>query len=633
MKNNILRISFLFILTACCLGISGSSIHFTIKNKVKASQKWYVMAFNQLDYESAYKDSITTNGNSFTYNFDRDTIYAVSFYPQSAVEDDLGDYDSNRAINLILSKDMSFDVEAKSLADMIDFTVNGNDINADYAAYQAMSRSKFGLRMHNLSKEYSTIGENDTIKQQQINDEMEKFNAERSTFLSSYVNSNLDKDLSAYLLTDVPDSLFEVMCPKLSDSVRDGFFKPLLDAKTAEIKTNKEIEANNKKVADGIPAPDFTLKDINGKEVKLSDFRGKGVVLDFWGTWCYWCMKGIPEMRRHYQKLQSNVEFVSIDCMDKSIEKWKRVVKDSALYWTQLRNGVGDSDVAVLYGVQGYPTKIVIDSNGNIVKRFVGEVPEFYTTIDSLFEPKMPEAYDSQRLLEYVTYDMPEDGSDYLSAILDRVDKKVGREDFRERLKADLVCDFAENALSVDPKKYVDRVLADIKTDSLRQKVTLAYAQSKKNFGALWPGQPAPNIFFKDKTGKTLSLQDLRGKLLFIDIWGTWCVPCIEEIPYLKALYEKNKDNDKVLIMSIACDKQKDRQRWLNSLVKHKDMTWTQYQVTDEGNKILDSTYYVVGIPRFMVIAPDGKIVDSDAPRPSFENFNQYFSKIVEQYK
>lgn len=46
-------------------------------------------------------------------------------------------------------------------------------------------------------------------------------------------------------------------------------------------------------------APEFTLKDLDGKNFDLSSLRGKYVVLDFWGSWCGWCIKGIPEMKRH----------------------------------------------------------------------------------------------------------------------------------------------------------------------------------------------------------------------------------------------------------------------------------------------------------------------------------------------
>lgn len=56
---------------------------------------------------------------------------------------------------------------------------------------------------------------------------------------------------------------------------------------------------------------------------------GKAVVIDFWGTWCYWCIKGVSQMREYYQRLSQDVEFIGIDCWDNDEEKWRQVVKDS----------------------------------------------------------------------------------------------------------------------------------------------------------------------------------------------------------------------------------------------------------------------------------------------------------------
>lgn len=174
-------------------------------------------------------------------------------------------------------------------------------------------------------------------------------------------------------------------------------------------------------------------------------------------------------------------------------------------------------------------------------------------------------------------------------------------------------------------KPYMDRITVD----SLREKIEATLVKHRKEYGAIFPGQQAPDFTFRNEKGKLIHLSDLRGKLLFIDIWGTWCAPCIEEIPYIAQLQEKYKSNKNVHIMSIACDKESARPKWLAFLKKHKEMNWAQYQVTTEGNKILDDVYHVMGIPRFMIIDKDGIIIDADAPRPSFDTFNAFFDNIV----
>ena len=154
-----------------------------------------------------------------------------------------------------------------------------------------------------------------------------------------------------------------------------------MDAQVKKIKARKEAEA---KIKEGLPAPDFTLNDLNGQPLALSSLRGKYVVLDFWGSWCGWCIKGIPDMKKYYEKYKGKLEILGIDCRDTE-EKWKAAVEKHELPWLHVRNA-GDPDVSILYAIQGYPTKIVVDPEGKIAKIVVGEDPAFYEYLDELFK-------------------------------------------------------------------------------------------------------------------------------------------------------------------------------------------------------------------------------------------------------
>lgn len=137
--------------------------------------------------------------------------------------------------------------------------------------------------------------------------------------------------------------------------------------------------------ADGIEAPDFTLNDLNGKPLTLSSLRGKYVILDFWGSWCGWCIKGIPQMKEYYQKYAGKFEILGIDCNDPE-EKWKAAVEKYELPWLHVYNPRGDSKVLEQYEIQGFPTKIIVGPDGKIVKTIIGEDPAFYTFLDELFK-------------------------------------------------------------------------------------------------------------------------------------------------------------------------------------------------------------------------------------------------------
>ena len=137
--------------------------------------------------------------------------------------------------------------------------------------------------------------------------------------------------------------------------------------------------------ADASLAPDFELSDLQGNPLKLSSLRGKYVVIDFWGSWCIWCIRGFPHMKEAYAKYKDKMEILGVDCNDTE-SKWKAAVEEYALPWLQVR--CPDEQLQTLasqYNVEGFPTKVIIDPQGKIVKVVVGEDPAFYTFLDGLF--------------------------------------------------------------------------------------------------------------------------------------------------------------------------------------------------------------------------------------------------------
>ena len=155
----------------------------------------------------------------------------------------------------------------------------------------------------------------------------------------------------------------------------------------AEAPAQEQTEAKAEEdVTAGAQAPDFNYKDISGKEVNLKTFQGKYVVLDFWGIWCKWCVKGIPDMKKSYDMYKEKMEIVSIDNGDE-MDKLLPFIQENDMNWTHIMNDAkGNTDLCKLYQVQGFPTKVLIDPQGKIVEVFVGEVPEFYQKLDELLK-------------------------------------------------------------------------------------------------------------------------------------------------------------------------------------------------------------------------------------------------------
>ena len=171
----------------------------------------------------------------------------------------------------------------------------------------------------------------------------------------------------------------------LSDEVKNGRMKDIALKPINELEASEQREKESAaKQAPGVEAPDFTLNDINGNPFTLSSLRGKYVILDFWGSWCGWCIKGFPEMKQYYQKYKGKFEILGVDCSDTE-EAWKKAVSENQLPWLHVFNPQDNKNLQESYGITGYPTKIIVGPDGKIVKTIVGEDPKFYEFLDELF--------------------------------------------------------------------------------------------------------------------------------------------------------------------------------------------------------------------------------------------------------
>lgn len=200
--------------------------------------------------------------------------------------------------------------------------------------------------------------------------------------LLEYISVNSSRDISVYIMPQLSHENMGKSIKLIDEKVKTGIMAPYYNYMKADFDNEEKRLEAEKNIQPGKPAPDFTLKDLDGNDFTLSSLKGKYVVLDFWGSWCTWCIKGIPAMKEVYEQYKGKVEFVGIDCRDTE-EKWREAVKKYDIPWTNVRNGV-NSEVMSQYAVQGFPTKIVIDKKGTIVKVVVGEYPEFYETLKKI---------------------------------------------------------------------------------------------------------------------------------------------------------------------------------------------------------------------------------------------------------
>ena len=184
--------------------------------------------------------------------------------------------------------------------------------------------------------------------------------------------------------------------------------------------------------------------------------------------------------------------------------------------------------------------------------------------------------------------------------------QKIGDPELQEKAILSVLGDFFGGE---DPYNEAETVYTQAK-ELLRDSIQEAWLTEKYTiFQKLRPGAPAIDCEWSDVQGNTSRLSDLFGKVLYIDVWATWCGPCCAEIPYLEKLAEHYKNDPRLEIISVSVDA--NRKAWENKLAQDKPQ-WKQFL---QG--CFTDLYNINGIPRFILIDKSGKIITVDAPRPS----------------
>lgn len=155
--------------------------------------------------------------------------------------------------------------------------------------------------------------------------------------------------------------------------------------------------------------------------------------------------------------------------------------------------------------------------------------------------------------------------------------------------------------------------IAKVNNPKLRADLQALETKRMKEAMGLQAGHSSPLFNLPDTSGKQYNLTDFRGKVVYIDLWASWCGSCKQETPYLKKIVEQYKGNNQLQVISIAAFDAKNRARRYE-IIKKDQMDWLQLEDTNDA---FAKAYQANFIPRFIIIDKQGNIVDSDALRPS----------------
>jgi thiol-disulfide isomerase/thioredoxin len=194
-----------------------------------------------------------------------------------------------------------------------------------------------------------------------------------------------------------------------------------------------------------------------------------------------------------------------------------------------------------------------------------------------------------------------------------------------QEIKNDLLNNFrySFSPANTELERFYDLLMETSTDTAFEAAITKKYEVIKN----LTPGNVSPSFSYPDRNGNVVSLDDLKGKYVYVDVWATWCGPCKREIPALKALTQEMEGED-IAFVSISIDEQKNYDKW-TAMLDDKEMEGIQLFSDKDWSSDFVKAYAINGIPRFILIDKDGVIISADAARPSDPALKEQLNELL----
>jgi len=322
---------------------------FTVSGQI-SHFKDSIIYMNYGPFDGSRTDTVKVNNGHFVFSGSvTEPVPAMIFTPNFHVKIDL--YVDNASITVAGDADS-----------MYSYKVSGNAAVNEFETFNQMviAHRRATIALYNEAYNRKTAGDSlGAAKIQQQADSQYRYEHDiRLNFIRTHPASYV----SARELLQMSDNAFLAESRKLYSA---------LDEKVRQSAQGKEVAARIallSSIETGKEALDFTQQNLDGNPVRLSSFRGKYVLLEFWASWCGPCRGENPNLRKQYQLYKDKgLEIIGVS-LDHDKQAWKQAIEKDQLPWIHVSDLKGwKNAVSASYGIMGVPANFLIDPNGRII--------------------------------------------------------------------------------------------------------------------------------------------------------------------------------------------------------------------------------------------------------------------------
>ncbi len=356
---------------------------FTVSGTVKGLDTKYMSRSVRDSTGKRVTDTIFVKNGTFTYTAKIKNAEHIVFWPnveRTIKRSGRGYYPAKSSQLAFIAKPGDHIVFKGEVTDFINAYPSGTKANDDLAKINSKIFPLMNASVNYLLKKNKLTSEDPRFKI--ITDSITQLDKEVIRIKKEFVDNNPTSEAAVWYLSDM------MVRRQISNEEAVVAFNKF-DKNLADFTYYKELASRVKGIAStliGKTVPDFTSnKTIDGSDFTFSSLRGKYVLIDFWGVWCGPCVEEMPIVKKYADKYTDKLTILGINSGDTK-EKMVNFLKENNYNWQQVMSGKGTDNLVLKFNVAGFPTKFIIDPEGKILNRYLGNSEDAFIKLDELLK-------------------------------------------------------------------------------------------------------------------------------------------------------------------------------------------------------------------------------------------------------